>query len=834
MTERGEREPQGYRFGPFSLFPQQRKLLQGDDPVAIGQRALSILVFLVENVGRVVTYDEIMDRACGGIAIDLRTLSTHIGNLRDILGRDSIATINSQGYQFTLPVETLDRPLPRPIVLPRVAGVGRIREPELAALADHLAQNRLVTVVGPGGLGKTWLALELGSRAAEQFPDGVHLIDLSPIPREWAAVCSAVARALGVALRGVVQPGEALAGWIGVKKLLLIVDSCEGALDQTAGLIEMLLARTPHLQVLATSQESLHLPREKVYRLQPLDLNASIELFSARAAASDQNFLPGPGNAATIAEICRRLDGLPLALEMAAALLPYLSLKEVRDGLDERFEMLTQGSRVAKDSHSTLLKLVEWSHGLLNQQDRETFRRLAVFAGSFSSEAALAVAGAEIDRWTARASLRRLNEKSLLIIEPGEAPRYRMLETMRLYARERLRESGEEAVIAERHARYYAQLLEPADAIWETISDSEWRATYAPEIDNIRGALDWSLADKERTEIGIVVAGSTGRLWNMLDLVPEGRRYCDRLIDRIEPSANSAGAARLLRRGGVLWLDADRSRSVVMLERSAAIYRELRDPVNLGIVMGHIGGICVYLGRLTAARAALSEASALLSASGPSKSLSNITTDFGALAISMRDFAEAAKFYNNARTLARELKDPVRELIALCNLAEVEFGQGAIERAIARAREAANGFRDLGQSVRLARVQVNMAAYLALRGDCVEARQMAREALASLRKDGGEWLRLCLQVWALLGVLAGKDVEAAQLIGFVNADYDRSGYVREPLEQEIFGTISKRLAAALTAADIAFWNADGAQWTADYATDFVSRMIVSAEDLAPH
>jgi predicted ATPase len=775
-----------------------------------------------------------MDRACGGIAIDLRTLSTHIGNLRDILGRDSIATINSQGYQFTLPVETLDRPLPRPTVLPRVAGVGKIREPELAALADHLIQNRLVTVAGPGGLGKTWLALELGSRAADQFPDGVHLIDLSPIPRDWAAVCSAVARALGVALRGVVQPGEALAGWIGLKKLLLIVDSCEGALDQAAGLIEMLLARTPHLQVLATSQESLHLPREKVYRLKPLDLDASIELFSARAAASDQNFQPVPGNAATIAEICRRLDGLPLALEMAAALLPYLSLKEVRDGLDERFEMLTQGSRVAKDSHSTLLKLVEWGHGLLTPPDRETFRRLAVFAGSFSSEAALAVAGAEIDRWTARASLRRLNEKSLLIIEPGEAPRYRMLETMRLYARERLRESGEEAVIAERHAHYYAQLLEPADAIWETMPDAEWRATYAPEIDNIRGALDWSLADKERTEIGIVVAGSTGRLWNMLDLVPEGRRYCDRLIDRIEPSANSAAAARLLRRGGVLWLDADRSRSVVMLERSAAIYRELRDPVNLGIVMGHIGGICVYLGRLTAARAALSEAGVLLSASGPSKSLSNITTDFGALAISMRDFAEAAEFYKNARILARELKDPVRELIALCNLAEVEFGQGAIEHAIARAREAANGFRDLGQSVRLARVQVNMAAYLALRGDCVEAQHIAWEALASLHKDGGEWLRLCLQVWALLGGLSGKNVEAAQLIGFVNADYDRSGCVREPLEQEIFRTITKCLAAALTAADIAFWNSDGAQWTADYAADFVSRMIVSAEDLAPH
>lgn len=830
MTERGEREPQGYRFGPFSLFPQQRKLLQGDDPIAVGQRALSILVFLVENVGRVVTYDEIMDRACGGIAIDLRTLSTHIGNLRDILGRDSIATINSQGYQFTLPVETLDRPLPRPTVLPRVAGVGKIREPELAALADHLAQNRLVTVAGPGGLGKTWLALELGSRAAEQFPDGVHLIDLSPIPRDWAAVCSAVARALGVALRGVVQPGEALAGWIGLKKLLLIVDSCEGALDQAAGLIEMLLARTPHLQVLATSQESLHLPREKVYRLKPLDLDASIELFSARAAASDQNFQPGPGNAATIAEICRRLDGLPLALEMAAALLPYLSLKEVRDGLDERFEMLTQGSRVAKDSHSTLLKLVEWSHGLLNPPDRETFRRLAVFAGSFSSEAALAVAGAETDRWTARASLRRLNEKSLLIIEPGEAPRYRMLETMRLYARERLREAGEEAVIAERHARYYAQLLEPADAIWETIPDAEWRATYAPEIDNIRGALDWSLAEEDRTEIGIAVAGSTGRIWHMLDLVPEGRRYCDRLADRIESPMCSAAAARLMKYAGLLWRDADRSRSVVMLERSVEIYRKLCDRPSLGIVLGLMGGYCVYLGRLTAARVALSEASTLLSAGSQVKSLYNLTMDLGSLAISARDFPEAVAYYTTARTLARDLKDPLRENIALCNLAEVEFCQGAIDHAIGRAREVSSGLRAIGEHARLAGVQVNLAAYLALRGDCDEARTVAREALAFLRKQGGEWLRLCLQVWALLGSLASKNVEAAQLIGFVNADYERTGYVREPLEQHILQTVSKHLAVMLTESDVQFWTADGALWTADYAADFAARMIVSVDD----
>jgi predicted ATPase/DNA-binding winged helix-turn-helix (wHTH) protein len=840
MVDGDLKEQCGYRFGNFRLYPAQRLLLCGDDKAEIGQTTLSFTIFLVENAGRQLTKRAIVAGTWHKTVVGESTFANHVTAFRTQFGEDALITINGQGYQCTLLVEPLREPPPEllpvrpasPHSLPIRAAIAFGREAELAQAATELGRHRVLSVVGPGGMGKTWLAVELGWRLAETFPGGVHLIDLAPI-RDAAAIPIAMAKVLGVSLRGTRPPSDVVASSLRSRqKLLLILDSCEYVAEPVGALVEALRA-IPQLSILVTSQLVLGLADEQVLRLGPLAPADAAALFVDHVRAGKGSFVLDGSNVAIVAEICRRLDFIPNALQLAAGRARKLDIESVRRALasDERFRMLNNGPHNAASRQQTLIATVDWSHGLLAESDQAVFRRLSAFAGGFSPEAAIAVAGSEgCDRWDMIDALDRLVDRSLLIFETGERPRYRLLETLRLYGARKLAEQAEADQIAARLVQYYIGVFDQADAAWETIPDAEWQRLYGIEIDNIRTALDWTLSERSRIALGVALFGGAGRLWHMLDLVPEGRRYCDELIQKIDRTVPAAYEARLHRRGALLWRHADRRKSAELVERSALLCREIGDWLDLASALALVGSQKLYLDQHVDAKASLDEAWHLLGASDRLKSQISILTDLGALALAMNNLEQARQHHVDALELARKMKDTFRESNVLISLGDLEFRLGAPHRAIECAREAISNIRAIGQKLNLPAALTNLAAYHLLSGQADRARPCATEALAILAEDGGHWLRLCLQGWALLAALENRYPEAAQLAGYVDADYRRAGEIREPIEQMVADRVSAICADNLTPSVANDFFADGATWTEEHAVEFTIRRIVSPAD----
>ena len=882
-------------FGPFRLLPAYRRLEKAGVPIQLGDRALDTLLMLIAHAPEIVSKATLLAEVWPGVTVDEGSLRVQMTALRKALGDGEagaryVSTVQGRGYCFVSSISrsriavhrleggvgidisgtnrgprqgevgqrhnliakigppsanTPETTLPKTNLPQRPAAViGRASE--LAELRESIGRHRLVTLVGPGGIGKTRLAIELGWLMAGQFPDGVWLVDLAPVT-DPAVVISATATVLGVALGDARTPVEAIAAAIGRQKLLLILDNCEHLIAAAGELVAALLDRAPGLSVLATSQENLHVPAEQVYRLNPLALPPSgvahrtgsvgkladfgaIALFVERAHAADRRFMLDAGNAAGVAEICRRLDGIPLALEMAAARLPLLGIEGLLARLDERLRMLTTGPHTVEARHRTLRNMVDWSHGLLDPADQTVFRRLAIFSGSFSLDAAIAVAGERADDWDIIDALGRLIDKSLVTAETGEHPRYRLLETLRLYAMQELRRHGEFEIIAERHARYFTALFGRSDALWETVSEVEWVRIYRPEIDNARAALDWALAVPECAHVAIALAGTAALLWQTLALFAEGRRYVDRALALVDADTPPADEARLLRSAGGLWYNSDRPRSLAQHERSVALYRRIGDQWNLGTILSTIGSLYASLGRNAEAKATLREAEGILSSSDRKRSLFNVMNNLGTLAGFMNETDEAKRSYARALELARAVKDVSRESYVLMNLAEVEFVLGSVDRAIERARDAVRGLRSTERRSFLVLGLISLGSYLILHGDLTEARSVAEEALSAANEEGGFVVRVCLQQWALLGALDGRYGEAAQLLGFVDEGYATSGDVRQPNAREIHDRLLKLLTAELPSADLRAHAAQGARWSEAEAVAFAVDHVLWPEN----
>jgi predicted ATPase len=820
-----------------------------DERVELAPKAFDVLRYLVENPGRLVTHDELLAALWRDIHVQPEGLKSYILAIRNALGDKSsnprfIETQRGRGYRFIGPIcaaatrqpsTSPDTNLPQPLT--KIIG----RDAELAELQECLARNRLVTLIGPGGVGKTRLAMELGRRMLSQFVEGVWLIDLAPVT-DPALVIGATATGLGLVLGNTEASVDTIAATIAKQQRLLIFDNCEYVIGATGALVEALLERAPALSVIAASQENLHISAEQIYHLRPLALPppgeteiaefGAVALFVERAHSADRDFALDAGNADSVAEICRHLDGVPLALEMAASRVPLLGIDQLHDSLDERLRLLKAGQQLGEIRHRTLRDTVEWSHGLLDQSDKRVFRRLAVFAGTFSLDAAVAVSGPEdADRWDIVDILGRLTNKSLVTIETGEQPRYRLLETLRLYAWERLKASGEFEAVAERHARYFTGLSEQAYVAWETAPDTELLKIYRPEIDNVRAALDWALADRERAQIAVALAGVAALLMTRFGLLAEGKRYTEQAMSLIDAATPPAVAARLLRQTALLrFYD---PQALPLLQQSAALYRQVADQPNLGATLANIGGLYTNLGRNAEAKATLSEAYDLLISSDHRRALYNVLNILGTLALITNDYTEARRLYGSALDLARELKDVPREGNMLLCLAEVEFNLGDVGRAIELGQDAAILFRSTpGQRPHLAISFLNLASYLVVQGNPLEARPFAAEALSVAREEGGYIVRVLLQLWALLGALAGRPVEAALLIGFVDAGFASGGEVQQGTEQLIHDRLSAQLKTALPPAKIEACAAEGAGWSEHRAVAYVFEHLVPAEPSA--
>jgi predicted ATPase/DNA-binding winged helix-turn-helix (wHTH) protein len=835
---------QAYRFGDFRLETDRRTLIGADGPVHLSSRAIDILSVLVDRRTRIVPKDELMTLVWPDTFVEENNLTVHISALRKVIGPARIATIPGRGYQFTGSVEGGDAaaavpPAETPDALPAVqnsnlpeAATALIgRAVELAELSELSAQHRLLTITGPSGIGKTRLAIALAEALRPHYPDGVWLVDLAPLANP-AMVVAATATALSVA------PGtdglsiETVISAVRHRSLLLLIDNCEHLVAAVAEMADALLQHAPAVAILATSQESLRSPWEQVFRLDPLGLPpadakdvrqfGAVEFLAAQIRAQDRRFELDAGNAAAVSEICRRLDGIPLALEMAAARVPMFGIEGLRSRLDDRLHVLTTGSRTSEARHRTLRDTVAWSHGLLDPVGKTVFRRLAVFVGGFTLEAASAVVSDDGENpYDAIEALSRLVDKSLVVVEGRDRPRYRLLETLRLYALEKLDESGEAAEIAARQARYFATLLDQASAAWETTPDKEWLERHAPELDNVRAALDWSFAEPDRRTLAIALAGSSALLWMSMSRVAEGRAYIDRALDLMAPDDPSPDAARLLRHAGLFWHSVDLARAMALLRRSSDVYRRLGDRLGLGAVQAFIASIHIRLGQEAEASAALSAARVVLVPASSPKSLFNVMNNLGSLALLGNRLTEARTHFEAALSLARSQKNLTREALILANLAEVEFNLGEVDQAVERGRETVRRLRQADARADLGWALANLASYLLVQGDIADARQIAHEALLLVREEGGFIVRVCLQQWALLGALDGKHAQAARLLGFVEAGFSAAGESLQPTERQIHERLLAHLSDALPAERIRTEIEAGARWSEPDAVSVV-------------
>ena len=423
------------------------------------------------------------------------------------------------------------------------------RDAELTQVRELLADNRVVTLTGAGGVGKTRLAIQVAAQLAAEFADGVWYVDLAPIT-DPELVAVTVARALGLPD----QPGrstmDTLTRFVADRQMLVVLDNCEHLLDASAELVVALLGGAARLTVLATSREAIGVAGEVSWRVPSLSLDGeAIELFADRARHARPDFALTDDNAAAVGEICARLDGVPLAIELAAARVRALSLAEILDSLHDRFRLLTGGARTAVRRQQTLRASVDWSHALLTEPERVLFRRLAVFLGGFDLDAAQAVAGGgDVQRYQVLDQLTLLVDKSLVVADDsGGRTRYRLLETVRQYALEKLGESGEADAVRTRHRDHYTALAAVLDA--PAGSDYEQRLEQADtEIDNLRAAFGWSRENSD-VELAMALASSLQPLWLARGRIREGRAWFDAALadlDAQHPGVAAAVRARAL------------------------------------------------------------------------------------------------------------------------------------------------------------------------------------------------------------------------------------------------------------------------------------------------
>jgi predicted ATPase/DNA-binding winged helix-turn-helix (wHTH) protein len=545
-------------FGEYVIYPQRRQLLADSKIVELGSRAFDTLMALVEADGRLVTKDQLLRQVWPGTIVAEKNISVQISAVRKALGkgRSLVQTDAGRGYRFTgvicrigcepelSAIQRTSVAIARqsaasvtdlPVPISSLIG----REHELDVLPRFVATHRLVTLTGAGGIGKTRLGLEAARLTLMHFGDGVCVTELGSVT-DAELVPSTIARSLGIELSSLRNPVEQIMATLHRKHLLLVLDNCEQVIDVVAHTAERLLVGADRLHVLATSQELLAVDGEQVYDVAPLDVpnrelrNASeameysaIQLFVQRAQAMRPSFTLDDSNASPISNICRRVDGIPLAIELAAARVTTIGLNEVAARLADRLRLLRGGRRTALRRHQTLRGGLDWSYGLLAEADRALLRRLAIFAGSFSLGAAVSVASADetIDRWLVTDQLADLIRKSLVtLVIRDPIPRYRLLETTRAYALEKLAETDEWASLSRRHAGYYRNLLE-AEVRWESAPAAELAATYAPEIDNIHLALTWAFAPDGDAEIGAALVAASIPLWTSLSILGECRHF---------------------------------------------------------------------------------------------------------------------------------------------------------------------------------------------------------------------------------------------------------------------------------------------------------------------
>lgn len=606
-------------FGRFRLSTAERLLQQNGQPIKLSGRAIDILIALVRRAGEIVDKRDLMALVWPGVTVGENSVRFHVAALRRVLekgqsGARYLITLPGQGYCFVAPITRLamspaeatkdstaasSKKLPRP--LKRMIGrAGAIQE-----ISAQLSSDRFVTIVGPGGIGKTTVAVWLAHLLADQFEGAAYFFDLGPL-NDARLVSATVASLLGIAVQSD-DPTPDLIAFLQNKRMLLIFDSCEHVVETVSSLTERIFQEASLVHILATSREPLRVEGERIHRIPPLesppdnlDLTAAevlsfpaAQLFVERAAASGGSLQLTDGDASIVGEICRRLDGIALAIELAAGRVTTHGVRETAVLLNQRFRLLWDGRRTALLRHQTLNATLDWSYNLLSEQERIVLRRLAVFVGIFTLEAARSVtAYGAIGESEVVSVVDNLVSKSLISVDSRDATtNFRLLDTSRAYALDKLAGCGEDGPIAQRHAIYYLQVLERSSTVSSAALEAGWPHAAAIHLGNIRAALEWSFSERGHQATGIALAAASIDLFLTMSLLTECHRWTEQALEaqgssvrgtRCEMKLQSAlGLSLMFTRGNT-----DRAR--IALTRSLEAAQQLGDLDNQLQLLGRL------------------------------------------------------------------------------------------------------------------------------------------------------------------------------------------------------------------------------------------------------
>ncbi|WP_133707873.1 ATP-binding protein [Rhizobium sp. BK313] len=630
-TETGQIKD-GLSFGPFHLIASERLLTREGVPIELGARALEILVVLISTPNEIVSKKDLMSRVWPDVIVEEGSLRFHVARLRKALGDGQdgaryITTLPGRGYCFVAPVSQLSSPRDGSLVvtanfshanlpsrLSRMVG----RDDDVLKLSAQLNASRFVTIVGAGGVGKTTVAIAVGHHLIEAFSGAVLFVDLGMLG-DPDLVTTAVASMLGLS----VQSNDAtpnLIAYLRNRRILLILDTCEHLVDAVATLAASIIDASSQVHILATSREALRVESEHIYRLDALacppddpGLTAAVvqtfpatQLFVERAVASGARLDVSDAEALLVASICRKLDGVALAIELAARRVESYGLQQTAALLDQRLTLLWLGSRTAPPRQQTLQAMLDWSFGLLTELERAVLRRLAIFVGHFTLDAALeVVTNAALDRSTVFSAVDSLVAKSIVATRPiGAMMRYRLLDTTRAYVLEIKIDDAESADLAVRHAAYYRRWLEQTGLEWPNLATGEQRTPHFAAINNVRAALEWCFGDNGNAVIGIGLAVAAAPVFLAMSLLPECHRWSERAIFALDVAElggldemhlqAALGVSLMFMRGG-------RDAARVALERSFAIAEERGDALDQVRLLGPLNMFHLRTGNFTTA-----------------------------------------------------------------------------------------------------------------------------------------------------------------------------------------------------------------------------------------
>ncbi len=653
------------------------------------------------------------------------------------------------------------------------------RERELTAVRGLLTTSRLLTLTGAGGSGKTRLALQVATDLLEEFTHGVWWVELAALS-DPLLVPQAVASVVGIPERAGYTLTEALSDALRPKHVLLVLDNCEHLLAACAQLIETLLRTCSQLRVLVTSREALTITGETIWLVLPLRVPdtyqpppieglltyEAVQLFVERARSVLSSFTLTPENASAVVQVCCRLDGMPLAIELAAARIRALAVEQIVARLDDAYRLLTGGSRSALPRQQTLRAAMDWSYDLLSAHEQAFFRRLSVFAGSFSLEAAEAICAAEPgEAYDVLDVLSSLIDKSLVLMEQRSgAARYRLLETIRQYGQDKLQEFAEAAKVRRNHRDWYARLAEQAEP--ETL-EARQKSVFdrlEAEHENLRAALGWSLEQQE-AETAAQIGAAISRFWLLRGYMSEGRRWLERALSGF--SEKNAVRVKALNIAAMLAsLQDDNNTARTLVEESLALSRELADRKQTGYALYTLGRLARVEGNYAGAVTFLEESLSLFRELTQKDDIALVLSDFGLTVLYLGDYERATALCEQSLAIARELGDLRGIASWLANLAIVTLARGDDQRATNLCEESLVIRKALGYKGGCAHTLAILGRIALDQGAYERATACYKESL-TLRQETGEkeGIATALEGLAAVTGMQGQPVRAARLCG---------------------------------------------------------------------